>query len=75
MALKIKYPTLITSELDTHHRLYDQMRTDVVNQIDNYNNLPPQNKLRIPYVGKSKVKIIKHIHTAFPANVNFRITA
>ena len=65
MALKIKYPTLITSELDTHHRLYDQMRTDVVNQIDNYNNLPPQNKLRIPYLGKSKVKIIKHIHTAF----------
>lgn len=65
MALKIKYPTLITSELETHHRLYDQMKTDVINQINNYNDLPPEDKLRISYVGKSKVKIIKHIHTAY----------
>lgn len=65
MALKIKYPTLITSELPTHNRQYNQMKADVVNKIDNYNNLAPDQKLRIPYVGKSKVKVIKAIHSDY----------
>lgn len=63
MALKIKYPTLITSELPTHHRQYNQMKADVINKIDNYNNRSLDQKLRIPYIGKSKVKVIKAIHT------------
>lgn len=62
MAYKIKYPTLITGELATHYQQYNQMIADVVNNINNYNNRTPEQKLNIPYVGKRKVKVIKHIH-------------
>lgn len=62
MAYKIKYPTLITGELATHYQQYNQMITDIVNNINNYNNRTPEQKLNIPYVGKRKVKVIKHIH-------------
>lgn len=63
MALKIKYPTLITSDVETRHRQYANMLAEVSNKIDNYNNRAPEDKLRIPFPGKSKVKVIKHIHT------------
>lgn len=59
----LKYPTLITSELETHFEQYTQMRDSVCNMIDNYNNLPPEQKTQIPYRGKSKTKTIKAIHT------------
>lgn len=63
-ALKIKFPTLVTGELNTHHhRLVDMIR-DVSNLIDRYNNKADAEKLRISYRGKSKHKVIKHIHTA-----------
>lgn len=64
MALKIKYPTLITSDLNYHFRQFNQMIADVINKVNRYNNLAPEQKLRIPFVGKSKVKVIKHIHTS-----------
>lgn len=60
--LKIKYPTLITSLLDSHYEQCIQMRSRIINLIDNYNNLSPNDKLRIPYRGKSKSKVLKTIH-------------
>ena len=54
----LKYPTLITSELETHFEQYTQMRDSVCIMIDNYNNLPPEQKTQIPYRGKSKTKTI-----------------
>ena len=64
MALKIKYPTLITSDVGSHHRQYANMLEEVNNKINNYNNRAPDDKLRIPFPGKSKVKVIKYIHTS-----------
>lgn len=61
MALKIKYPTLITSELDTHHLLRQQMVDDVVGIITAYGRRQPNNKEKIKYRGKSRVKIIESI--------------
>ncbi len=63
MALKIKFPTLITSHLQSHHQRTQQMIDDVTAKIDRYNNLRPEDKLRIPYRGKSKSKVIRAIHT------------
>ncbi len=63
MALKIKFPTLITSNLQTHYARTQLMIDDVANKIDNYNNRDPEQKLRIPYRGKSKSKVIRAIHT------------
>lgn len=60
--LKIKYPTLITSELNSHHKQYVELRKELVAEIDGYNNLPPTELLCIPYRGKSKSKVIKHIN-------------
>lgn len=65
MALKIKFPTLITSNLTTHHSRTQLMIDDVTNMIENYNNRAPEQKLRIPYRGKSKSKVIRAIHTTF----------
>lgn len=64
MAKKIKFPTLITSPLDTHYQRVEQMVTDVTNLIDNYNNRAPGDKLRIPYRGKLKSKVIKAVNTS-----------
>ena len=61
MALKIKYPTLITSELETHHLLWQQMVDDVVGMITAYGRRAPEQKERIKYRGKSRVKIIESI--------------
>lgn len=61
MALKIKYPTLITGELDTHHLLRQQMVDDVVGIITAYGKRLPEDKEKIKYRGKSRVKIIEHI--------------
>lgn len=61
MAWKIKYPTLITSELDTHHLLHRQMINDVTGVLTAYNRIAPADKLQIRYRGKSKVKVIKSI--------------
>ncbi len=61
MALKIKYPTLITSELDTHHLLRQQMVEDVVGIINAYSRRGTDQKERIKYRGKSRVKIIESI--------------
>ena len=61
MALKIKYPTLITSELDTHHILCQQMVDDLLALIIAYGRRSPDQKERINYRGKSKVKIIESI--------------
>lgn len=47
MALKIKYPTLITSDLETHHLLRQQMVDDVVNLITAYGRRAPNQKERI----------------------------
>lgn len=58
----IKFPTLITDELSSHHTRYEDMRTDVGNIINNYNNRGINDKLHIPYRGKSKKKVIKHIN-------------
>lgn len=60
--LKIKYPTLITSVLDSQHEQCTSLRQDIINQIDNYNNLANDQKLRIPFRGKSKFKVIKNIN-------------
>lgn len=60
--LKIKYPTLVTSILDSHHEQCIALRQDVINDINIYNNLAPNQKLRIPFRGKSKSKVIKNIH-------------
>lgn len=65
MALKIKFPTLITSNLTTHRSRTQLMIDDVTNMIENYNNRAPEQKLRIPYRGKSKSKVIRAIHTTF----------
>lgn len=59
----LKFPTLITSELDTHFGQYTQMRNLVANLIDNYNDRPIDQKLQIPYRGKSRKKTIKAINT------------
>ena len=64
MALKIKFPTLITSNLVSHHQHTQQMINDVTAKINRYNNLRPEEKLRIPYRGKSKSKVIRAIHTS-----------
>lgn len=61
MALKIKYPTLITSELDTHYLLRQQMVDDVVSIINAYGRRTSDQKERIKYRGKSRVKIIESI--------------
>lgn len=61
MALKIKYPTLITSELETHHLLRQQMVDDVLGLINAYGRRDPEQKERIKYRGKSRVKIIESI--------------
>lgn len=63
MALKIKFPTLITSHLQSHHQRTQQMIDDVTAKIDRYNNLVPADKLRIPYRGKSKSKVIRAVQT------------
>ena len=63
MALKTKYPTLITSFLQSHHPRTQQMLDEVMAKIERYNNLAPDQKLRIPYRGKSKSKVIRAIHT------------
>ena len=65
MAWKIKYPTLITSELSTHHLLHQQMIDDVVGIITAYTRKAPEDKLQIHYRGKTKVKVIKSIDPAF----------
>ena len=44
MALKIKYPTLITSELETHHLLRQQMVDDVLGLINAYSRRGPDQK-------------------------------
>ena len=62
MALKIKYPTLITSELTTHHLLYQEMVDDVVGLITAYSRRAPEQKLQIQYRGKSRVKVIENIN-------------
>lgn len=64
MTLKIKFPTLVTGELQTHHHRLADMVTDVINKIDRYNNRSDDQKLRIVYFGKNKKKVIKHIHTS-----------
>lgn len=61
MALKIKYPTLITSELDTHHILCQQMVDDLVASITAYGRRAPDQKERIKYRGKSRIKVIESI--------------
>lgn len=61
-SLKIKYPTLITSILSSHHNQFVALRQDIINSISAYNNLSASDKLRIPFRGKSKNKVIKHIH-------------
>lgn len=61
-SLKIKYPTLITSVLSTHHEQYVALRQDIINRISAYNNLSASDKFRIPFRGKSKNKVLKHIH-------------
>lgn len=61
MALKIKYPTLITSELETHHLLCQQMVDDVLGLINAYRRRSPEQKEKIKYRGKSRVKIIENI--------------
>lgn len=62
MALKIKYPTLITSELDSHYYLYQQMVADVITLLDGYSRNAPDQKLEIKYRGKSKIKVINSIN-------------
>ena len=61
MALKIKYPTLITSELDTHYLLHQQMVDDVVGLITAYGRRAPEQKEKVKYRGKSRVKILESI--------------
>ena len=63
--LKIKYPTMISSILETHHQQYSELRQDIVNLADNYNNRANEEKLRIPFRGKSKSKVIKNINYDF----------
>lgn len=58
----IKFPTLITSELESHFAQFDQMIQNVVNEINHYNNRAPEDKITIPYRGKSKTKCIKSIN-------------
>lgn len=65
MALKIKFPTLISGALNTHHLHTQQMKDDVSIKIDRYNNRAPEDKLRIPYRGKSKSKVIRCIHPTY----------
>jgi hypothetical protein len=60
--LKIKYPTLITSVLSSHHEQCISLRQDIIREIEGYNNLAADQKLRIPFRGKSKFKVIKHIN-------------
>ena len=62
--LKIKFPTLVTGELNTHHHRLSDMIQDVSSLIDRYNNLPADQKQKIPYRGKNMQKVIRHIHTA-----------
>ena len=47
MAYKIKYPTLITSELATHHQLQEQMVNDLRGEIDAYNRRGVDDKIAI----------------------------
>lgn len=61
MAYKIKYPTLITSELETHHLLRQQMVDDVLGLINAYRRRGPDQKEKINFRGKSRVKIIESI--------------
>ena len=61
MAYKIKYPTLVTSELETHHMLYQQMVDDVIGVITAYGRRAPNQKIEIKYRGKSRVKIIESV--------------
>lgn len=61
MVLKIKYPTLKTSELETHHLLRQEMVNDVVAMITAYGRRSPEHKEKIKYRGKSRVKIIENI--------------
>ena len=61
MVLKIKYPTLITSELETHHLLRQQMVDDVLGLINAYGRRGSDQKEIIKYRGKSRVKMIESI--------------
>lgn len=60
--MKIKFPTLITGPLESHHWSYHDMINDVVNKINAYNNLASEDKAKIPFRGKSKVKVLRAIH-------------
>lgn len=63
-ALKIKFPTLVTGELVSHHHRLEDMVQDVKNAIDRYNNRSDDLKHKIYYSGKNRKKVIKHIHTS-----------
>lgn len=59
--LKIKYPTLITSKLDSHHMFPQEMVDDVLGIIKAYGKRLPENKEKIKYRGKSRIKTIESI--------------
>lgn len=60
--LKIKVPIYISSILEDAIYSYPEMCRNIKNVIDDYNNLPPDDKLSITQRAKLKQKVIKFIH-------------
>ena len=57
--LKIKVPIYISSILEDAIYSYPEMCRNIKNVIDDYNNLPPDDKLSITQRAKLKQKVIK----------------
>ena len=70
MALKIIYSTHITSELDSHHLLCQQMVVDVVGIINAYKGVTLTRKREL-IVGCESVKVLKADLQLAPGWVNY----
>lgn len=61
--LKIKFPTLLTGALISHHQSYYDMIKEIKAKVNAYSGQPLNQKVVISYRGKKQKKIIRNIST------------
>ncbi len=64
MASNIKFPTMLTGVLETHHDRCVQMVDDVCKQVLAYSSIPADQKYVYKYRGRDRTKVIKNISTS-----------
>lgn len=64
MASNIKFPTMLTGVLETHHDRCVQMVDDVCRQVLAYSSIPADQKYVYKYRGRDRTKVIKNISTS-----------